>query len=82
MLSMHRAVEKMKIKTDYLLIDGNRAPYGHEEAKRPNGTIRKADPPQPKHIKMVEPIIKGDAKCCPDYFTLIIIIIKKQYTNQ
>jgi ribonuclease HII len=63
MLSMHRAVEKMKIKTDYLLIDGNRAPYGHEEAKRPNGTIRKADPPQPKHIKMVEPIIKGDAKC-------------------
>lgn len=62
MLSMHRAIENMKIKADYILIDGNRAPYGHEEAVRPNGTIRAADPPMPQHIKMVEPVIKGDAK--------------------
>jgi ribonuclease HII len=62
MLSMHRAIENMKIKADYILIDGNRAPYGHKEAVRPNGTIRAADPPMPKHIKMVEPVIKGDAK--------------------
>merc|ERR1711991_748848 len=63
MLSMHRAIKKMKTKPDYVLIDGNRAPYGHAEAIRSDGSVRKADPPMPKHIKMCEPVIKGDAKC-------------------
>ena len=66
MLAMHRATEnliKMKnIQPDYVLIDGNRAPWGHERGKRANGTIREADPPMPSCVEICEPVIKGDGK--------------------
>ncbi len=62
MLSMHRAVEGMKNHPDYVLVDGNRLPWGHVEAVRPNGTIRKADPPKPKGLKECSAVVKGDAK--------------------
>ena len=62
MLSMHRAVIKLPKRPDFVLVDGNRKPWGHPEAKRPNGTVRKADPPMPKGVKGCRAIIKGDKK--------------------
>ena len=64
MRAMHEAVTSLPsaCKPDYVLIDGPRAPWGHERAVRPNGTVREADPPMPKSVKMCEPVVKGDAK--------------------
>jgi ribonuclease HII len=67
MLAMHRATVRLSqgkqgVAPDYVLIDGPRAPWGHSKAIRPNGTVRKADPPMPKSIVHCEPIIKGDGK--------------------
>jgi ribonuclease HII len=67
MLAMHRATKnliqkKNAAQPDYVFIDGNRAPWGHSEAVRPNGTVRKADPTMPLSIKTCDPVIKGDSK--------------------
>lgn len=64
MRAMHEAVSSLpsSCKPDYVLIDGPRAPWGHERAVRPNGTVREADPPMPTSVKMCEPVIKGDSK--------------------
>ena len=64
MLAMHRATMALPADTqpDYVFIDGNRAPWGHERAVRSNGTIREADPPMPSSIQTCEPVIKGDGK--------------------
>eukprot|EP00050_Salpingoeca_kvevrii_P019308 m.84571 g.84571 ORF g.84571 m.84571 type:complete len:330 (+) comp8352_c0_seq1:1-990(+) len=62
MLAMHRAVSAMPSPPDFVLVDGPRLPWGHEEARRPNGTIRPADPPMPAGLKEAEPIVKGDAR--------------------
>jgi ribonuclease HII len=67
MLAMHRATidinrEKDGVAPDYVLIDGNRAPWGHPEAIRPDGSLRAKDPPMPTSIVTCEPVIKGDGK--------------------
>jgi ribonuclease HII len=68
MLAMHRATASLPtgVAPDYVLIDGNRAPWGHEEAVRtsgPNkGTTRAADPPRPTTVQICEPVVKGDGK--------------------
>ena len=63
MLAMHNAVVSLTdIAPDYVLIDGPRAPWGHEAAQRKDGSWRKADPPMPPSVKICEPVIKGDSK--------------------
>lgn len=65
MLAMHESVAKICNKgvlVDAVLVDGPRLPWFHEEAVRPNGTVRAADPDCPAGIKHCEPIVKGDAK--------------------
>ena len=59
---MHKAVSSLPTAPDYVLIDGNRSPWGHPEAVRANGTVRPADPPMPAGVKEGLPVIKGDAK--------------------
>ena len=44
---MHKAVEKVSPHADFVLVDGNRLPWGHAEGKRANGTMRPADPSMP-----------------------------------
>eukprot|EP00729_Bicosta_minor_P001379 gene1379-19821_t len=59
---MHNAVAKLTNTPDYVLIDGNRSPWGHPEAVRANGTVRPADPHMPRGVKEGVPVVKGDAK--------------------
>ena len=63
MMAMHEVASEMAENSgvNFVLIDGNRLPWGHEKAVRKDGSIRPADPAMPGCIKGAESVIGGDS---------------------